>query len=114
MPKELTDAEFKLEIDKLINNGWSLVLDTLEESEETSSGRALAIKKNYKFGSFVRAFGWISQIALIAEKLNHHPDWSNSFDRVEVSLTTHSKNAITELDLILAKRMDAAFARFAN
>jgi 4a-hydroxytetrahydrobiopterin dehydratase len=61
-----------------------------------------AIAKELTFADFVSAFGFMAQVALIAEKMNHHPDWSNSYNRVRVSLKTHDKGGLTELDIKLA------------
>lgn len=60
----------------------------------------------FKFASFVEAFGFMSQIAILAEKMDHHPEWSNVYNRVEVFLTTHDANGISELDFELAAHMD--------
>lgn len=64
------------------------------------------LSKTFKFKSFIRAFGWMSQIAIWAEKLNHHPEWSNVYNKVEVQLTTHDAGGISELDFKLAEKMD--------
>ncbi|MHA7836257.1 MAG: 4a-hydroxytetrahydrobiopterin dehydratase [bacterium] len=72
-------------------------------------GWALADGKLYRafrFGSFVEAFGFMSQAALVAEKMDHHPEWSNVYDRVRVHLVTHDAGGITDLDLELAARMN--------
>ena len=53
------------------------------------------------------AFGWMCKAALEAEKLNHHPEWSNVFNRVSVTLTTHDANGLTALDLKLAEKLDS-------
>ncbi|GAB5381137.1 MAG: hypothetical protein Alis3KO_04280 [Aliiglaciecola sp.] len=62
--------------------------------------------KTFKFKSFIRAFGWMSQIAIWAEKLNHHPEWFNVYNRVEVELTTHDVDGLSDLDFKLANKMD--------
>ena len=64
------------------------------------------IAKSFRFKDFSAAWGWMSRAALAAEKLDHHPDWSNSWNRVEVSLTTHDAKGLTELDVALARAMD--------
>ena len=67
-----------------------------------------AIEKTYKFDDFNQAFGWMSRIALAAEKLDHHPEWFNVYSRVEVLLATHDAGGVTDLDVELAKLMDKA------
>ena len=62
--------------------------------------------KTFKFKSFIRAFGWMSQMAIWAEKLNHHPEWFNVYNKVEVQLTTHDAAGISELDFKLAQKME--------
>ena len=70
-----------------------------------------AIAKTYAFRDFIEAFGWMSAVALTAEKIGHHPEWSNVYRRVEVTLTTHDAGGLTELDVALARKMDARAAR---
>ena len=67
-----------------------------------------AITKTFRLGDFNRAFGFMSRVALLAEKLDHHPEWFNVYDRVEVLLSTHDADGVTELDLTMAKFMDEA------
>ena len=67
-----------------------------------------AITKTFKFPDFNAAFGWMTRVALAAEKLDHHPEWFNVYSRVEVLLATHDADGVTELDVTLAKLMDAA------
>lgn len=66
-----------------------------------------AISKTFKFKNFVRAWGWMSSVAIEAEKMNHHPEWSNVYGTVEVVLTTHDADGLTQNDLDLARKMDA-------
>jgi 4a-hydroxytetrahydrobiopterin dehydratase len=72
------------------------------------SNDALSISKTFKFGNFVEAFGFMTECAIHAEKLDHHPEWSNVYKTVEVKLTTHSANGLTELDFSLARKMEKA------
>lgn len=66
-----------------------------------------AMSRRYKFKNFIEAFGFMASAALVAEKLNHHPEWSNVYSAVDVTLTTHDSGGITELDVALASQMDA-------
>ena len=66
-----------------------------------------AITKTYQFKSFSQAWGFMSRVALFAEKTDHHPEWSNVYGRVEVTLATHSAGGVTERDVALAKKMEA-------
>jgi 4a-hydroxytetrahydrobiopterin dehydratase len=65
-----------------------------------------AIRREVRFGDFSRAFGFMSRVAMQAEKLDHHPEWSNVYSRVEIVLTTHDAGGVTELDVALAKFID--------
>jgi 4a-hydroxytetrahydrobiopterin dehydratase len=65
-----------------------------------------ALQKTFKFKDFSEAFGFMARAALVAEKMDHHPEWSNVWNRVEVTLSTHSAGGLTELDVKLAEAMD--------
>ncbi|MBO9559283.1 MAG: 4a-hydroxytetrahydrobiopterin dehydratase [Caulobacter sp.] len=65
-----------------------------------------AISKTFKFADFNAAFGFMTRVALMADKLDHHPEWFNVYDRVEVVLTTHDADGVSELDVKMAKFMD--------
>ena len=67
-----------------------------------------AITKTYKFADFNAAFGFMTRIALKAEKMDHHPEWSNVYNKVEVTLTTHDAGGVTDKDVALAAFMDEA------
>lgn len=62
-----------------------------------------SIRRDFRFASFVDAFGFMSQVALLAEKADHHPDWSNSYNRVTISLSTHDAGGLTSRDFALAR-----------
>ena len=64
------------------------------------------LHKQYQFNSFVEAFGFMSSVALVAESMNHHPDWSNVYNRVTIDLNTHDSGGISSLDFEFAKRAD--------
>ena len=64
------------------------------------------IAKSFRFADFSEAFAFMTRVALEAEKADHHPDWSNSWNRVEILLTTHSAGGLTEKDIALAGRID--------
>ena len=69
-----------------------------------------AILKSFRFADFSAAWGWMNRVALLAEKMDHHPEWSNVYNRVDVLLTTHDADGVTELDLRMARFMDEAAA----
>ena len=96
MPDLLTNealAEFLADLD-----GWSLVED------------GTAIEAEFSFKGFNAAFGFMTRVALAAERQNHHPEWSNVYNRVTIRWTTHSEGGVTELDVKLAQ----ACSRFAT
>jgi 4a-hydroxytetrahydrobiopterin dehydratase len=72
------------------------------------------IKRTFRFKDFVEAFGWMSSVALVAERMNHHPEWRNVWATVEVELSTHDAGGLTELDMKLASAMDAMAAALLN
>ena len=69
-----------------------------------------AIRKIWEFRSFSEAWGFMAQAALMAEKMNHHPDWTNRYNVVDITLTTHSCGALSVLDVELARALDAIHA----
>jgi 4a-hydroxytetrahydrobiopterin dehydratase len=71
-------------------------------------GERDAIRRQVVFGDFSRAFGFMSRVAMQAEKLDHHPEWSNVYSKVDILLTTHDAGGVTELDVEMAKFIDAA------
>jgi len=81
-------------LEALLSNGWAQV------------PQRSAISRTYMFHDFVEAMGFMTRAALWAEKMNHHPEWSNVYRRVEVTLTTHDIAGLSELDILLAQRMD--------
>ena len=97
MPTKLSNEEIQTQLDTLN----ALVVDDVKWEQDGD-----AIKKTFKFKSFIRAFGWMSQIAIWAEKLKHHPEWFNVYNRVEVRLTTHDVDGLSELDFALAEKME--------
>ncbi len=64
------------------------------------------IKKEFKFNNFIEAFGFMSKVALLSEKMDHHPNWQNTYNKVTIELTTHDKGGITTNDTKLAKAID--------
>lgn len=89
IPK-LVDAEIALALIEL--PGWNRDGD--------------AIRRAYKFADFTHAFAFMTRVALLAEKADHHPEWSNVYDRVEVRLTTHDAGGVTASDVDLARAID--------
>jgi 4a-hydroxytetrahydrobiopterin dehydratase len=70
-----------------------------------------AIVRDFKFAGFAQAFAFMTEVALAAEKRDHHPEWTNVYNRVSVLWTTHDAGGLTALDIELATACDAAFAR---
>lgn len=92
--------------------------EKLSESERASALAGLdgwsdvegrdAIQKSFVFGDFNGAFGFMSRVALMAEKMDHHPEWFNVYKSVDVTLATHDAGGVTDLDIRLASFMDKA------
>ena len=97
MTEKLSDATRGPLLEPLFATGWEMV-----------EGRD-AITKIFKFSNFADAFGWMTRAALWAEKWNHHPEWSNVYNRVTVVLTTHDVDGVSALDAKLARKMDGLF-----
>lgn len=69
------------------------------------------LKRSFKFEDFIAAWSFMTKVALVAEKMGHHPEWSNVYNKVDITLTTHDKgNIITAKDRELAKKIDAVFS----
>jgi len=93
MPTRLTEAERAALPGKL--QGWSLV-----------QGRE-AIERSFRFRDFSEAWGFMNRVALLAESQNHHPDWSNVYNRVRIELSTHDAGGLTDNDMKLAQAINA-------
>jgi 4a-hydroxytetrahydrobiopterin dehydratase len=70
------------------------------------------IKRDFKFKTFVEAFSFMSAVALIAEKSDHHPDWSNAYNIVNINLSTHDAGGITKMDIEMAIMIDGIFKKY--
>ncbi len=92
--KKLDDAEIANRLESL--EGWSL-----------QDGK---LHRSFRFEDFVAAFGFMTSAALVAEAMNHHPEWCNVYHTVKVDLTTHDAGGISELDFRLAERMNRLYA----
>jgi 4a-hydroxytetrahydrobiopterin dehydratase len=95
--------------EKLDPEAISRGLETLEGWELKPEGGA--ISRSFRFRNFSEAFGFMTECAFTAEKLNHHPEWLNVYSRIDVVLSTHDAEGLTELDFKLARAMDKAAAR---
>ena len=93
MIAKLTEAERKAALGELA--GWH------------PAASKDAIVKSFKFRVFVEAFGFMTRVALLAEKADHHPEWSNVYNKVEILLTTHDAQGLSARDVALAKAIDA-------
>jgi 4a-hydroxytetrahydrobiopterin dehydratase len=91
--------------DILSKSDRTAALARLQGWREADGGKAIA--KTFGFEDFSTAFGFMARVALVAEKMDHHPDWSNSYDKVAVTLSTHSAGGVTDSDILLAEAMDA-------
>jgi 4a-hydroxytetrahydrobiopterin dehydratase len=94
MTEKLSDETRKTLLQPLYETGWALNDDRD------------AISKKFKFGDFADAFGWMTRVAIWAEKWGHHPEWSNVYNNVDVTLTTHDVDGLSALDVKLARKMD--------
>lgn len=94
MAEKLTDTAREEALERLGNADWDY--DPVRD----------AISKTYKFGNFAEAFAFMTQAAIVAEKMNHHPEWSNVYNTVNVTLTTHDAEGLSQLDVELASAMD--------
>ena len=95
MTDTLAGPERDAALRPLLDAGWQM-----------APGRE-AITKTFKFKDFADAFGWMTRVAIHAEKLNHHPEWSNVYNSVHVTLTTHDAGGLTSLDVKLAKVLES-------
>ena len=93
--KRLSDTELSDALREL--RGWEL--------------RAGKLHKEFRFGSFVEAFGFMASVALIAESMQHHPEWFNVYSQVTIDLTTHDAGGISVLDVEMAGKIDAVASR---
>lgn len=93
-------------MEKLTSQAITTCLDTLPDWEHDPDRGA--ITREFQFADFVQAFAFMTQVALAAEKRNHHPEWSNVYHRVRITLTTHDAGGLTERDVDLARFADGA------
>ena len=82
------------DLNQLLSNGWAR-----DDDRD-------AISKEFKFKNFAEAIGWITSVAIVADKLNHHPEWSNVYNRVKVTLTSHDVGKVTSRDVKIANAME--------
>lgn len=94
MSEKLSDTARKTTLEPLIQTGWEM-----DEARD-------AIKKTFKFKNFADAFGFMTRAAIWSEKWDHHPEWFNVYNRVDVTLTTHDVQGLSALDVKLARKMD--------
>ncbi|MGB7373709.1 4a-hydroxytetrahydrobiopterin dehydratase [Pontixanthobacter sp.] len=92
-PAKLTEAERNAALKEL--GDWSLARN------------GAAMERTFTFNNFVEAFGFMARVAILAEKQDHHPEWLNVYDRVEITLTTHDADGLSQRDITLAKAIDA-------
>jgi len=92
--------------EKLSAEGRKVALAGLEGWHDAEDRDAII--KTFRFKDFNRAFGFMARVAMEAERINHHPEWSNVYNRVDVTLTTHDCGGLSERDVVLAQFMDLA------
>lgn len=95
MTEKLSDEVRNSVLNPLKDSGWTL----LEDRD--------AISKTFEFADFTEAFAWMARAALWAEKWDHHPEWRNVYNRVDVTLTTHDVGGLSSLDAKLARKLDS-------
>lgn len=78
-----------------------------EYGEWQQAGGRDAMIRRYEFRDFSEAFAFMTRVALLAEKMNHHPEWTNIYNKVDVTLSTHDAGGVTQKDIALAKAMEA-------
>lgn len=101
MSTKLNDDQRKELLQPLLEKEWTM----------DKSGRD-AITKEFKFKDFNQAFGFMTQIALKAEKMNHHPEWFNCYNRINILLSSHDVDGLSERDIRMAKQIEIYFERF--
>jgi len=92
-------------IEQLDDDDRAAALEALDEWDLDDARDALV--RRFVFADFVEAFGFMTRVALLAEKADHHPEWSNVYNRVEVLLTTHDAGGLSTRDVALAHAIDA-------
>ncbi len=95
MPVRMETEEISAALQKLPD--WALAAD------------GTALRRAFRFTDFAAAFGFMTRVALMAERMNHHPDWSNCYNRVEITLSTHDAGGLTANDIRLARAIDSVF-----
>ncbi len=93
MPNKIPSSEIEKEIKNL--KGWTKVKDRD------------AIRKNFKFTDFKAAWAFMSEIATYAEEINHHPEWFNVYNKIEITLNTHDVGGLSDLDIKMAQKIDS-------
>jgi 4a-hydroxytetrahydrobiopterin dehydratase len=92
---------------ELTAQALSEALKDLPEWREVDGRKAIA--RTFKFKDFNQAFGFMARAALLAEKMDHHPEWFNVYNKVEVTLSTHDAGGVTDKDIAMAKAMESYF-----
>ncbi|MES2290265.1 MAG: 4a-hydroxytetrahydrobiopterin dehydratase [Pseudomonadota bacterium] len=95
-------------IEQLTEDERAEVLDELDEWDFDEARDGLT--RQFVFADFVEAFGFMTRVAILAEKADHHPEWSNVYNRVDVLLTTHDAGGLSQRDVDMARAMDALVA----
>ncbi|MDY7026263.1 MAG: 4a-hydroxytetrahydrobiopterin dehydratase [Pseudomonadota bacterium] len=91
------------QLNKAARSAWTKI--------DAQGGQPECIHKQWQFDDFIQAFGFMSQVALLAETQGHHPDWSNSYAKVDIRLSTHDQGGLSEKDFALAQAIEALSPR---
>jgi len=100
MPAKLNSTDYPTLLQKLPE--WTL--DTAQD----------ALTRSFRFNDFAEAFTFMTRVALMAERMNHHPDWRNVYNRVDITLTTHDCGGLSDHDIRLARAIDSVYASFCS
>ena len=92
---------------KVLKQGWTLV-------KPSTAGAADYLEKTFQFKDFITCFALMTQVAIASEKIDHHPDWQNVYNKLTIRWSTHTANGVTEKDYTMAEQCDLLAEKFLN